>query len=86
MNKESFLDTIRDQYREEIREAYLESEHHEKIDYSELKYKLSHLKKAAALEGLPHKDFEDLVKCALPEEVFEKLNLNSDENNRKEAA
>ena len=42
MNKEDFLDTLREQYAEEIYEAYLECEHQngQDIDLSELDSRL----------------------------------------------
>ena len=67
MNKEGFLDTIRKQYAEDIHEAYLECEHeHGEVDFSRLSDRLSALMRNAKVDGLPPKEFEDLVRSTLP--------------------
>lgn len=68
MNREDFLDTLRKQYAEEIDEAYLECEHESgKVDQEALKACLDKLMKSAKAEGLPPKEFFDLVQSTLPE-------------------
>jgi len=67
MDKEGFLDTIRKQYIDEIREAYLECAHGKNVDYIELNQALTRLMKSAKAEGLAAKDFMDLAKAELGE-------------------
>jgi hypothetical protein len=71
MDRESFLDTIRSQYAEEINEAYLECEHENgrQIDVKKLNELLTKLMKTAKVDGLPPREFEDLVKSTLPKIV-----------------
>ena len=66
MNRESFLEAVKTHYSEEIHAALLECEHGKDIDFSRLTHLLSKLRDAAKCEGLPHPDFDDLVKSALP--------------------
>ncbi len=73
MDKESFLETLKTQYTEEIREVYLECEHNEAVDIAKLEAQLKKLMKGARAEGLPSQEFEDLVKSNLPENIFGKL-------------
>jgi hypothetical protein len=73
MNRESFLETVRHQYCEEIYSAFLQCEHGSEVDYAQLTHLLSMLRDAAKGEGLAHSDFEDLVKSVLPG-VWEHLN------------
>jgi hypothetical protein len=75
MNRETFLDTLRTQYREDIREAYIESVHQRKVDFAELSSKLQQLMKTAHLEGLPIEDFDELTKSILPDAVIGQLEL-----------
>jgi hypothetical protein len=76
MDRESFLDTLRQKYAENIHEAYLECEHEDgrSVDYPRLNGLLQKLAKTAKVEGLPPKEFEDLVRSTLPE-VNGKLDL-----------
>lgn len=70
MNRESFLDTIKQQYTDEIREAYLECEHGYapfRVDVMELNRRLNKLRAIAKKEGLPMMDFEELARAALPD-------------------
>jgi hypothetical protein len=67
MNKETFLDTLRSQYAEEIHEAHIECERGEgRIDLEAFAHKLHQLRKAAQVEGLPNQDFDDLVNATIP--------------------
>lgn len=66
MNKESFLETLRTQYTEKIREVYFECEHNHQLDLAALSIRLKALMKTAKTEGLSHKEFEDLLKSVLP--------------------
>jgi len=67
MDRDSFLDTVRKNYAELIHEAYVECEHeHGEFDAAKLKASLAKLAKAAKVEGLGQKDFDDLVKSTLP--------------------
>jgi hypothetical protein len=74
MDRESFLDGIKQQYAERIHEAYIECEHEEVVDFTRLGTALKKLMTQAKAEGLPAKDFEDLVRSTLPESV-EHLNM-----------
>lgn len=71
MNRESFLETVKQQYAEEIHEAYIEHEHGlgGKVDFPALNKQLKKLKASAKVEGLSAQDFDDLVQATLPEEV-----------------
>lgn len=69
MDRDSFLDTLRGQYADEIQAAFAECEHdngHD-IDYEHLNEMLNALRKAAVHEGLSPGDFEDLVDSTLPQ-------------------
>jgi hypothetical protein len=77
MDREGFLETIRRQYAEDIQEAYLESEHEGgEVDYGALRDRLGKLMRNAKVDGLPHKDFQDLVLSTLPQ-VEGKLDWSS---------
>lgn len=69
MDREDFLETIKQQFADEIQEAYLECEHDDgrKIDYPQLQAKLAKLMQHAKVEGLPHSEFEGLVYNLLPQ-------------------
>jgi hypothetical protein len=82
MNKESFLETLRDQYREEIREAHIESEHHQVIDFPSLNRSLNQLMKTAKYDGLSRSDFEELVKNTLPEAALGKIDILTSSANK----
>ena len=77
MNKESFLEVVRQQYAEEIHAAYLEHEHGggKKIDVQGLNKCLQKLMANAKVEGLAPAEFEELVHATLPEEVVHHLEL-----------
>lgn len=78
MNREDFLDTIRKQYADEIHEAYIECAHEAgNTDWSVLNGKLSKLMRSAKAEGLPNKDFVDLVQSTLPAEARGFLTFDS---------
>ena len=68
MNKEGFQDALREQFADEIHEAYIECEHEDghKIDYKKLNDTLTRLMKTARMEGLPEQEFVDLVRSTLP--------------------
>jgi hypothetical protein len=66
MNKESFLETIRQQYSDEIHEAYIECEHGNKVDLVQLNQRLARLMTHAKVEGLSVADFHELVVSTLP--------------------
>ncbi len=67
MNRESFLETIKQQYSDEIHEAYLECEHEGKIDMPALTAKLKKLISCAQVEGLSESEFLAVAKTALPD-------------------
>ena len=68
MDRESFLETIKKQYADEIHEAFLECEHDDgrRIDYPKLNARLKRLFTNAKAEGLSVKDFHDLVHSTMP--------------------
>ena len=74
MNRESFLETVKKHYADEIHEAYLECEHQDpkhgkvSVDHVRLDQILSKLAKTAKHEGLSEIEFHDLVKSVLPEQ------------------
>jgi hypothetical protein len=75
MDKESFLETVRKQYTEEIHEVYLECSHQDRsVDFVKLNQGLARLMQSASVQGLRHEDFEDLVRSTLPQ-VFSQLRL-----------
>ena len=68
MNRETFLDTLRSQYAEEIHEAHIECERPGgRVELALFAHKLHQLRKAAEVEGLPTQEFDDLVNSLLPE-------------------
>ncbi len=76
MTRESFLETIRRHYTDEIQDAYQHCEHGggKVIDYPELDKRLGNLMANARLEGLPEADFESLVNATLPH-IVERLDF-----------
>ena len=74
MDRDSFLEVVRRQYKEEIQEAYLECEHDDgrTIDYKRLDQEMKRLMSAAKAEGVTQAEFISLVKATLPE-AFPKL-------------
>jgi hypothetical protein len=71
MNRESFLETVKQQYAEEIHEAYIEHEHGlgGKVDFPALNKHLKKLMASAKVEGLSAQDFQDLAHATLPQDV-----------------
>jgi hypothetical protein len=71
VNKESFLEVVRQQYSEKIHAAYVEHEHglNGKVDFSALNARLTKLMGAAKVEGLSATEFEELAHETLPAEV-----------------
>lgn len=71
MNKDSFLDTLIAQYKEEIEEILLESEHvyRSTIDYELLELKVGQLLKCAKIDGLEEKIIWDLLHARIPSYV-----------------
>jgi hypothetical protein len=69
MNRESFLDTVRQQYADEIQEAYRGCLHEGRLDSLRLQRELDRLMKSAGVEGLPAREFEELVQATLPSSV-----------------
>jgi hypothetical protein len=66
MNRESFLETVRKQFTDEIYSVFLQCEHGKDVDFPKLTHLLSQLRDAAKREGLAYAEFEDLVKSTLP--------------------
>jgi hypothetical protein len=70
VNKESFLEVVRQQYSEEIHAAYVEHSHATgKIDIDALNKRLHKLMANAKVEGLAAPEFEELARATLPAEV-----------------
>jgi hypothetical protein len=70
MDREDFIDQLKQQFANGIFEAYLECEHERgEVDYPALKAHLERLGRAAALEGLNEKDFHELIFGVLPHDV-----------------
>lgn len=86
MDKEGFLDTIRKQYAEDIHEAYLECAHDQgAVDYPALSERLAKLMRNAHVDGLPQKEFEDLVRSTLPGGAASKVTLPTGQQKRRAA-
>ena len=69
MTKESYLDTLRHQYTDDIKEAYFECQHQlgAQIDIPQLNERLEGLIQSASFEGLSPSDFDELVRSILPD-------------------
>ena len=68
---------LREQYAEEIHEAYLQCAHEngKVVDFPRLNQILSKMMKTAKVDGLPHDEFSELVKTTLPD-VATKVQLS----------
>lgn len=75
MTKETFMETLKTRYGEEIQGAYAEWAHKTRVDFSVLNEQLRILMEASHLEGLPEKEFEDLLKITLPEAIMGKVEI-----------
>jgi len=84
MNRESFLETVKKQYTDEIHEAYLECEHEGTVDLKALNQRIKKLMSNAKVEGLAPKEFEDLVRTTIPD-VAGKLDFKAGTGNKKAA-
>jgi len=74
MNREDFIEQLRQQFANGIFEAYLECEHGQgEVDYQDLKARLEKIGKAASVEGLHAKDFHELIFGVLPHDVVVRL-------------
>ena len=69
MNKEGFVQALKQKYADDIMAAYVqcEVEGDKHIDFPKLNGLLWRLMKNAKVDGLNCKEFEDLVKSCLPE-------------------
>ena len=79
MDREDFLFALREQYAEEIHEAYLECEHQDGnvVDHSKLNEILNKMMKTARVDGLAGEDFMELVTTTLEDDVCSKLELHA---------
>jgi hypothetical protein len=81
-NKEGFMEVVRQQYSEEIREAHQANEHGQigskKVDMPGLNKRLQNLMANAKVEGLPTEQFKELARANLPEEIAERVELGMD--------
>ncbi|NDF14642.1 hypothetical protein EB061_04900 [bacterium] len=70
MDREDFIEQLRQQYADGIYEAYLECEHEGgAVDYPTLRNKIELIGRSAAVEGLPGKEFHELVSGLLPHDI-----------------
>lgn len=71
MDRDQFLNTLIAQYKEEIEELIVESEHvyRSTIDYDLLHSKIEELFKAARVDGLEEKIVWDLLSARIPSYV-----------------
>ena len=67
MNRESFIETVRQQYCERISSAYLMCEHEGRVNVEEFGAQLKPLKRMAAREGITPGDFDELVFSFFPD-------------------
>ncbi len=74
MDRDDFIDQLKQQYANGIFEAYLQCEHERgEVDFSTLKERLERIGKAAAVEGLRPGDFHELIFGVLPHDVVVRL-------------
>jgi hypothetical protein len=66
MDRETFLEQVKQQYMERISDVYMRAEHTGKVDFKQLTASLQQLKKLATGEGLTGPEFDDLVYSLLP--------------------
>ena len=78
MDREDFLFALREQYAEEIHEAYMQCAHEngKVVDFSKLNQILTKMMKTAKVDGLPHDEFSELVRTTLPA-VADKVHLTA---------
>jgi hypothetical protein len=77
MDRDDFIEGLREQYSNQIQQAYLACEHDKnRVDWKQLNEKLNKLMKSAVAEGLSRPQFEDLIRHSLPE-VFGQVHLKS---------
>ena len=69
------METLRRQYADDIREAYVQCEDSQTgtVDYPKLKGKVSKLERQAKVDGLKPADFQELIVSAVPSEVAGEL-------------
>lgn len=87
MDKEKFIEALTAQYRAEIEEILVESEHvyRSTIDYEILDLKVTQLLKCAKVDGLEEKIVWDLLQARIPSYVNYK-NYTSLKSTGKKAA
>lgn len=71
MNRDEFINTLMAQYKEEIEEILVESEHVYRltIDYELLDQKVIELLNSAKVDGLPEKIVWDMIQARIPSYV-----------------
>ena len=67
MDRETFLEQVKQQYMERITAIYVQAEHTGSVDFGQLTTALQKLKKSAAAEGIKAADFDEMVYSAIPE-------------------
>jgi hypothetical protein len=66
MDRETFLEQVKQQYMEQISALYMKAEHSGKVDFKQLTTQLVQLKKLAAGEGVRASEFDEMVYSLLP--------------------
>ena len=67
MNRDSFIDSLKERYSAELRDAYLACEVAGHVDLGEFQLVVSRLSRVARIDGLPETEFKDLVEAHFPE-------------------
>lgn len=68
MNREHFIEGLREQYAEKIQRAYRDCLRQGRLlDFTMLTRSLEKMQKNAKVEGLPETEFRDLVEATVPE-------------------
>jgi len=84
MNRESYMETVRQQYAEKVTAAYVQCEHDGQENFTELTAQLVKIKRQAISEGMSDADFDDIVFSALPD-VRGKVELTLPQTAKKAA-
>ena len=80
MDREGFLESLRQQYSDEIEAAYRQSEHGLTVDLVKFNHDLLVLRHSAVVEGLPERDFDELIQAVLPH-IVEKVDFLKNQKN-----
>ena len=70
MDREGFIHTLVEQYRDDLKESYLESEHDNGVvEYEHLNKMIEDYWKAAKLDGLPLNEYCEILQGLFPEHL-----------------